>query len=168
MGSSLCTDFQTKLDHQVERINHLIVLVPDERLNWIPPLTNGFTFAVLLGHIMDCLAGFAATLYAAKPAELTRLLELKQYAGSHALSPSAASETLQVFRTSLAQGFAVFDDSDLFRMIPTVFVPQGESLLTLLLINFEHLASHKYQLFIWLRLAGVAVSSRDLYHFSGQ
>jgi hypothetical protein len=168
MGSSLCTDFQTKLDHQVERIDHLIGLVPDERLDWVPPGTNGFTFAVLLGHVMDCLAGFAATLYAANPVELAHLLELRQYAGNHALSRLAASEILKVFRASLAQGFTHLDDSDFVKMIPTVFVPQGESLLTLLLINFEHLASHKFQLFIWLRLAGVAVSSRDLYHFSGQ
>ncbi len=31
------------------------------------------------------------------------------------------------------------------RRIPTVFVPEGEPLLTLLLTNYEHLASHNYQ-----------------------
>jgi len=53
------------------------------------------------------------------------------------------------------------------RRVPTVFVPEGEELLSLLLINYEHLASHKYQLFLYLRMMGLEVGSRDLYHFSG-
>jgi len=36
-----------------------------------------------------------------------------------------------------------------------------------MLRNLEHIASHKYQLFVYLRLAGVHVERRDLYHFSG-
>jgi hypothetical protein len=73
-----------------------------------------------------------------------------------------------VYRDRIREGFQLLGDLDLGRKIPTVFVPEGEPLLSLLLVNCEHLASHKYQLFIYLRLLGVTVASRDLYHFSGQ
>ena len=49
----------------------------------------------------------------------------------------------------------------------TVFVPEGETLMTLLLGNLEHLLNHKYQVFLYLKLAGVAVGSRDVYRFRG-
>jgi hypothetical protein len=52
-------------------------------------------------------------------------------------------------------------------MIPSVFVPEGESLLTLLLGNLEHLINHKYQLFFYLKLLGLPVTSRDIYHWRG-
>jgi len=49
--------------------------------------------------------------------------------------------------------------------LSTVFVKEGETLLTLLLGNLEHLINHKHQLFTYLKLLGVAVTSQDLYHF---
>ena len=168
MDSSLCIDLQTKFDHLIEPIDHLIGLVPDDRLDWIPPQTSGFSFSVLLGHLMDCLAGITATLYAAKPNELGRFHELRKFAGNQQVNQTEAQIRLRTFQQNIKEGFGLLADADLSRMLPTVFVAQGESLLTLLLINFEHLASHKYQLFLWLRMSGVKVESRDLYHFSGQ
>jgi len=56
-------------------------------------------------------------------------------------------------------------DSDLSVPVPTVFVKDGEPLLTLLLGNLEHLINHKHQLFMYLKLMGVNVQSADLYHF---
>jgi hypothetical protein len=38
---------------------------------------------------------------------------------------------------------------------------------TLLLINYKHPASQKYRVFLRLRMVGVKVEGRDLYHFSG-
>ena len=49
--------------------------------------------------------------------------------------------------------------------MPTVFVPQGESILTLLLGNLEHLINHKHQLFTYLKQMGVPVATPDLYRF---
>jgi hypothetical protein len=167
MERSLCTDLQIKFEHQIERIEHLTGLVPTDKLNWVPPLINGFTFTVLLGHIMECVAGIAATLYAAKPKELAHLLELKTLTGNQRVGITAAKNSLHTFQESLRDAFSHLTDHDLARLIPTVFVSEGESVLTLMLINYEHLASHKYQLFSWLQMAGVKVESRDLYHFSG-
>ena len=50
---------------------------------------------------------------------------------------------------------------------PTVFVRTGETVLTLLLGNLEHLINHKHQLFIYLKLMGAPVETRDLYCFRG-
>jgi hypothetical protein len=44
-----------------------------------------------------------------------------------------------------------------------VFVPEGQTLMAVLLGNLEHLINHKYQLFFHLKLAGVRVGSADLY-----
>jgi hypothetical protein len=116
---------------------------------------------------MECATGIAATLYAAKPEELGHLLGLKRLTGNQHVGIAAAKEGLHTFQESLREAYSHLADHDLARLISTVFVPQGESVLTLMLINYEHLASHKYQLFLWLRMAGVKVESRDLYHFSG-
>ena len=167
MARSLCTDLQIKFEHQIERIEHLTGLVPTDKLNWVPPQTNGFTFTVLLGHMMECIAGVAATLYAARPEELRYLLDLKRLAGNQHVGITVVIEGLHMFQESLKEAFSHLTDQDLAKLIPTVFVSEGESVLTLMLINYEHLASHKYQLFLWLRMAGVKVESQDLYHFSG-
>ena len=44
-------------------------------------------------------------------------------------------------------------DAALARRIPTVFVPEGEALLTLRLGNLEHFINHKYQLFAYFENA---------------
>jgi hypothetical protein len=59
-------------------------------------------------------------------------------------------------------------DSDLGKRVPTVFVPDGEPLLTLLLGNLEHLINHKHQLFTYVKQMGIEVSTRDLYRFRGE
>jgi len=45
--------------------------------------------------------------------------------------------------------------------VPTVFVTNGESLLTLLLSNLEHLVNPKHQLFTYLKLLSVGVTRRS-------
>jgi hypothetical protein len=51
--------------------------------------------------------------------------------------------------------------------VPTVFVPGGEALMTILLGNLEHLINHKYQLFFYLKMLGVPVGTGDLYRLRG-
>ncbi len=52
--------------------------------------------------------------------------------------------------------------------MPTVFVPEGEAILTLLLGNLEHLINHKYQLFLYLKMLDVPVATRDFYRSRGR
>jgi hypothetical protein len=120
-----------------------------------------------LAHLGECLAGFAAVLHAAHPAELAHFIDLKGLLAAEFSSVQEATGKIGEFRERIREGFGMLRDEDLSRRIPTVFVPAGEALMSLLLINLEHLASHKYQLFIYLRVLGVQVESRDLYHFSG-
>jgi len=167
MAHEACAAFLSKVDHQVERVEHLLSLVPRDRLDWTPPIPRAFTVCGLLGHVLDCLAGFCAVLYAANPGRLETLLELKSLPANTPLDPAAAMGHLGAYRRGIHDGFSLLADDDLHRKLPTVFVAEGEPLLALLLINYEHLASHKYQLFLYLRMMGVEVGSRDLYHFSG-
>lgn len=192
-----------KVFEGIERTRHLVSLVPADRLRWRPELreqsfanassasspaapTAQAPFAAkpllelshILGHLLDCLAGFCAVFYAAFPAQLAdfeklrqapvnRACSMEEEKGSATFSPEATSKGIGTFAATIARGFQHCTDADLSRRIPTVFVPEGETLLTLLLGNLEHLTNHKYQLFVYLRLAGVPVGSPDLYQFRG-
>lgn len=70
---------------------------------------------------------------------------------------------MRAYENCIREGFALLKDDDLARLIPTVFVPDGEPLITILLGNLEHFINHKYQLFFYLKLLGVEVTTSDLY-----
>ena len=47
-----------KLREQVDRLDHLLALVPPEALSWQPPFPSSATpVTELLGHLLECLAG---------------------------------------------------------------------------------------------------------------
>jgi hypothetical protein len=122
---------------------------------------------MLLGHLLDCAAGFCAVLAAADPQRLTHFAQLRDLPVNRPCSPTEAVRRIAIYRVHIEEAFALLSDEDLGRRLPTVFVKEGEPLLTLLLGNLEHLINHKHQLFTYLKLLGVGVSSRDLYHFRG-
>ncbi len=149
----LCAALLDKIREQIERTNHLIGLVPEGRSNWRPPHSE-WTLDELIGHLLDCTSGFCAVLAAVEPQRLAHFARLRNEA------PSFAN-----YRDHIEEGFALLSDSDLARRLPTVFVAQGEMVLTLLLGNLEHLIDHKHQLFIYLKQMGVPVATPDLYRF---
>jgi hypothetical protein len=165
----LVLSVKDKVLETLERTDHLVSLVPAERLNWCPevPLDQppASDLGHILGHLLDCLAGFCAAFYAAFPLELADFLEYRSMAGNQSCSPEKTRATIKLYSGLIERGFDCCADADLARKIPTVFVPQGETLLTILLGNLEHLLNHKYQLFFHLKLAGVAVNSRDIYRW---
>ena len=161
-------DIRLKLGEQIERTQHLIRLIPPDSLIWKPQLQTASTdLGHLLGHLLDCLAGFCAVFNAAFPGQLGHLAQLQSLPVNHACEPQEALDRLREYTIHIEQGFDLCTDHDLKRMIPSVFVPEGESLLTLLLGNLEHLINHKYQLFFYLKLLGLPVTSRDIYHWRG-
>jgi hypothetical protein len=164
----LAASLHAKVDEQIERTVHLIGLVPADRVQWRAPVAGAWTVDGILGHLLDCLAGICAVLVAAEPERLTHFTALRDMKTNHQCAPGEAIASANIFREHIAEGMALLGDGDLARLIPTVFVPQGETLLTLLLGNFEHLLNHKHQLFMYLKLMGVDVSSRDLYRFRGE
>ena len=155
-----------KVEEQIEPTVHLIGFVPDAE--WAPPIGGAWTFGELLGHLLDCLAGVCAVLYAAHRVELAHFAELQKLRVNFACAAEEARERIEAYRARIGEGFAMRRDSELDRMLPTVFVPEGESVLTLLLGNLEHLITHKHQLFLYLKLAGVSAGTADLYHLCRQ
>ena len=162
----LCAALLEKIHEQIDRTSHLIVLLPDGRLDWTPPIPGAWPVATLLGHLLDCFAGLCAVLAAAAPDRLAHFSQLRELP-VNACTPGEALDRISLYRTHIDDGFAHLHDSDLARTIPTVFVAHGEPLLTLLLGNLEHLINHKHQLFTCLKQMGVSVNTGDLYRFRG-
>jgi len=160
-----------KVREAIERTEHLVSLVPVERLEWRPDLPSHLPLANdlghTLGHLLDCLSGFCAVFHVAFPVELANFAELRLLSVNQFCSAEEAGRGIKRYAAHIERGFRRCSDADLARRIPTVFVPEGEMLVTLLLGNLEHLLNHKYQLFLYLKLAGVAVGSPDLYRFRG-
>ncbi len=161
----MCAALLEKIGEQIESADRMILVVPPQRLSWAPPEAGAWTTGLLLGHLLDCLAGFCAALQAAEPERLEHFLELAKLPVNHACDPLEARARIAAYRAHIGEGLRLLSDRDLSRPIATVFVPEGEPLLTLLLGNLEHFINHKYQLFTYLKRMGVAVGSRDLYHF---
>ena len=149
----LCAALLDKIGEQIERTRHLIGLVPAARLDWRPQ-PGDWTTADLLGHLLDCISGFCAVLAAAEPERLAHFAKLREIPA-----------TIEFFYSHIEEGFDLLTDADLARRVPTIFVAEGESILTLLLGNLEHLINHKHQLFTYLKQMGVPVATPDLYRF---
>src|SRR5437867_9376162 len=56
----LCASLLAKIHEQIERTGHLISLLPVDRLHWKPAIRGAWPVDALLGHLLDCLAGFCA------------------------------------------------------------------------------------------------------------
>lgn len=165
-----------KVAETIERMGHLVRLVPPGQLEWRPTDSSGgdgfrsrqfVDVGHLLGHLLTSLAGFCAAFYAAFPEELAELAELRDLKVDHFCGPDEAASRIREYAAAIQRGFACCSDDDLGRRVRTVFVPEGETLMTLLLGNLEHTLNHKYQLFFYLRLMGVEVGTEDLYHLRG-
>ena len=157
--TALCLSMYAKIEEQIERTVHLTTLLP----------ANGANEEIerLLGHLLDCAAGVCAALGAAEPERLAHFRPLRDLPVNHRCSPAEARERLAGYRERIGMGFGLLRDEDLARRIRTVFVPEGETLLTLLLGNLEHFINHKHQLFVLIKGQGIAVGTPDLYRFRG-
>jgi hypothetical protein len=166
-GGPIAESLAGKVLEAIERSDHLVSLVTDDLLEWAPATPDSVRVPMstgqLLGHLLDCLAGFCACFAKIFPETLDEAGNLRDLEVNHSCGPAEARQRIEQYREQIVRGFAMCTDADLARVIPTVFVPAGESLTTLLLGNLEHLLNHKYQLFTYLKLRGMAVSTRDLY-----
>ena len=161
-----------KILEEIGQADHLVSLVPEDSLDWHPLLPdNGlgspepFELSRLLAHLAECLAGFCAVLYALRPDQFAHLLALRKQKLTARCGIQQARERIRIYREHIEQSFLSLVDADLSEVLPTVFVARGEAVLTLLLGNLEHLQNHKFQLYFYLKLLGVGVTSRDLYKF---
>ena len=153
-----------KVREQIELTRKLVARVPRDQLEW-RPVPDSFRNCDLLGHLLETLSGFCAALFAVYPHELSDFARLRDLPVNHCCSIEEATRRLREYQEFIAEGFALLTTADLTRRVPTLFTPDGEAVLTILLGNLEHLINHKHQLFIYLKLLGIPVSSRDLYRF---
>ena len=168
MTAPITDSLRAKLWEQIELTRKLIELLPED-LGWRPGgPQRAMDVGHLLGHLLECLSGFCAVFHAAFPDQMAHVLRLKDLPVNHFCGKDEAQQRIEEYSAAIAEGFAICSDADLERRIPSVFVPHGERLVTLLLGNLEHFVNHKYQLFFYLKLMGVPVATRDLYHFREQ
>lgn len=161
-SNALASVLLSKLEEQIELADHLITLIPPEELEY-KPLPDSFRMCDLLGHLLECLAGFCAALYAVSPDRLAHFARLRELKVNHCCGIEEARDRVRDYASHITEGFSLLRDDDLTRRIQTVFVPEGEVLMTVLLGNLEHFINHKHQLFFYLKLLGVGVTTRDLY-----
>ncbi|HEU4388585.1 MAG TPA: DinB family protein [Blastocatellia bacterium] len=155
-----------KVGEQVERLDHLLLKVPEDQLDWRPD-SKSFSVGELLGHLLECLAGFCAVLHKLHPERLAHFSRLRELPVNFRCPPDEARRRVQHYLEHIAEGFILIQPGELTRIIPTVFVKEGEAALTLLLGNLEHLINHKHQLFTYLKLMGISVSTSALYCLRG-
>jgi hypothetical protein len=155
-----------KLEEQAERAEHLISLIPTDRIEW-RPVPDSLQVCELLGHLLECLAGVCAALYALDNIRLAHFSRLRGLTVNHCCGIEEARVRLGDYLKHIKEGFEIITDADLARPLPTVFVPEGEAALTILLGNLEHFINHKYQLFFYLKLIGLPVATGDLYRLRG-
>jgi len=163
----LCVSLLTKIHEQIDGAGHLVRLLPPDCLDVAPPIPSTWPVGILLGHMLDCVAGFCAVLYAFEPQQLAHFAGLRELPVNHRCAPGEANRRMAIYRTQIDEGFLLLRDANLGQQVRTVFVERGESVLTLLLGNLEHLVNHKHQLFTYLKMLGVSVTSQDLYRFRG-
>jgi hypothetical protein len=156
-----------KIREQVQLLDNLADLVPADRLDWRPPGVSAFSVDALLGHVLDGLTGFCAVLAALNPQQLGHFQALRELEVNRCGGPEARQK-LRVVLATIELGFASMTDDVLATRLPTALVPAGQSVLALLLGNLEHLINHKFQLFFYLKLLGVDVSTNDLYCLPGR
>src|SRR5215469_15383656 len=111
-----------KLGEQVERSQHLISLVPSGKLDWRPEPATTLSVGELLGHLLECLAGFCAALYALHPEPLKHFAALRALPVNHVCEVDEARRRIADYMTHIREGFRVLSDDDLARPIRTVFV----------------------------------------------
>ena len=140
----------------------------EEGLDFVPTIPGSWPTGVLLGHLLECLAGVCAVLRAADPERLRHFEQLRELPVNHRCGKDEARERIGLYRTHIKEGFGLLRDADLSRRLRTIFVSDGEAILALLLGNLEHLINHKHQLFTYLKMMGVGVGSGDLYRFRGE
>ncbi len=168
MSGPITESVHAKLREQIELSQKMIERLPDD-LEWRPQIPQrAMDVGHLLGHLLECLSGFCAVFYTAYPEQMAHVAALKELPVNHLCSKDEALQRIDEYKARIAEGFTVCRDEDLARRIPSVFVPQGETLMTLLLGNVEHFINHKYQLFFYLKSMGIPVATRDLYRFRNE
>src|SRR5690242_18890264 len=102
MPRDLCDALRAKVEEQVDRTLHLMSLLPVGRLDSDPQL---------LGHLVDCLAGFCAVFHAADRQRLAHFQELRSIPVNDDCSAEEASRRIRLLAGAINEAFATLDDA---------------------------------------------------------
>src|SRR5580658_1346967 len=105
MPRILCDSFFLKIDEQIERTAHLAGLLPEAVIECGIDASSSWTAGALLGHLLDCLAGFCAALYAAEPERLAHFQRLRELPVNLSLGPQEFAARLEIYRGHIAEAF---------------------------------------------------------------
>jgi DinB superfamily len=101
----LCLSLLLKIQEQIDRTVHLINLLPADRTDWKPAIPGAWPVEMLLGHLLDCLAGFCAVLAAVEPQQLAHFSELRNLPVNSACSPGDALSRIALYKARIDEGF---------------------------------------------------------------
>ncbi len=167
MGSAIVAVLARKVDEDLVLIEEMLAMVPEGKGEWGPdwPSAAGeaaFSMDWLERHLVETCAGLCACFVRLHGERLSHFEALKERVVA---SEEPSRVLFAACRAHVAEGFAVTTDADLSRLIVTYFSPQGEAFLETLLSNWKHVNHHAHQLFLYLKVLGVPVSTQHLYRF---
>lgn len=127
---------------ELDVLERLTALIPPGKEDWRPDWPgDSFSLGELRLHLEDATNGLRACLKKLNP-------------------------NLDFSHTTIAEAWDSIHDDQLASVIATYFSPAGEAFLLVYLKNLQHLGRHLMQLYIYLKILGVPVSSSDLYGFA--
>ncbi len=160
-----------KVDEDTVLIEEMLQMVPAGKEEWRPDWLSStgepaFSVTRLAAHLVESYGGLTACFARLHGEKLAQFEALKDQI-AEAKSPSLAESRALIAscRIHAAEGFAATSDADLSSLIVTYFSPKGEPFLETLLSNWKHIHHHAHQLFLYLKLLGVPVSTQHLYRF---
>ncbi len=167
MGNPIVDVLARKVDEDLVLIEEMMAMVPEGKGEWGPdwPSASGeaaFSLDRLAGHLVEACAGLCACFLRLHGDRLAHFEALKARVIAGEEPPLVL---IAACRAHIAEGFAVTSDGDLSGLIVTYFSPKGEPILETLLANWKHVNHHAHQLFLYLKLLGVPVSTQHLYRF---
>ena len=119
-----------KVREQIERTEHLIELIPPDRIEWNPQWHPTPSMLVTgSGDLLDYLR-FSRRVPCPFPQDPNGMQELRTLPVNHFCRPDEAAGRFEVYARCIEEGFELCNDEDLRRMLPTVFAT--ESVMTLL------------------------------------
>ncbi|MEP7364152.1 MAG: hypothetical protein ABI972_12925 [Acidobacteriota bacterium] len=160
----------SRIDEEVTLALELMERVPGESEQWRPDWPSEsappFTLKVLCWHLCESFAGICAVSVRLRGGSDPQAEALRARVADGRMGGIGESRALLADLAAFARDrFGEIADMDLARSIPTTFVPAGKPALSVILTNLAHFTNHKYQLFLYLKLLGVPVTTQDLYRF---
>src|SRR5258708_5895257 len=111
----LCVPLFAKIQEQMDGVARLSLLLPPDCLDWAPAIPGAWPVGVLLGHLLDCMAGFCAVLSAFEPQRLAHFSGLRELPVNHRCTPTEAVRRIAIYRAHIEEGFLLLRDANLGR-----------------------------------------------------